>query len=73
MKKHANIDFNICNPEICSNNTGCFASDSCSHNLIEQEEDNNCPMLLSVSMCSACGKCVKACPLNAIKITTGVY
>ena len=72
QKKWANIDFNICQPAECAKADGpCSAAAECPHNLLEQEEATEPPMLLSAEMCVGCGDCVKVCPMKAIVIVRG--
>jgi translation initiation factor RLI1 len=73
MRKNTEIDFNLCNPEECNGADGvCIATKACTRKLLEQEDLYEPPVLLSSSMCSGCSKCVRECPLGAIRITVGL-
>jgi translation initiation factor RLI1 len=73
LNKYANVDFNRCKPSICDAVNGtCPASKECDKNLLEQEEPFDAPFLLSSRMCVACSHCVRACPLTAISIESGL-
>ena len=73
MQKNTQIDFNFCNPEECNGPDGvCIATKACTRKLLEQEDLYEPPVLLSSSMCSGCAKCVRECPLGAIRITGGL-
>lgn len=72
MKKWAEVDFTVCNPDGCNGSSGvCMVIDSCTHHLIEQEGPHEVPMILSRTMCVGCGNCVKTCPFGAISIARG--
>ena len=72
MRKNTEIDFNLCNPEKCNKGGVCVAARACTRKLLEQEEPYEPPVLLSSTMCSGCAKCVRECPLGAIRITGGL-
>ena len=72
MQKYSYVDFEKCRPADCLLNQGqCLASAACPKNLLEQEEPDEAPMLMSAVMCTACGKCVKDCPYKAVSIQSG--
>jgi translation initiation factor RLI1 len=60
------INYEKCRPEQCANGT-CAATLACSRKLIKQEEPNEMPMMDPL-LCQGCGDCIKACPLEAIKM-----
>ena len=64
--KIALIDFNKCNPQICNSGI-CLAVQACTHNMLKQEAPSEIPMP-DPFLCRGCGDCVRACPLDAIKI-----
>jgi Fe-S-cluster-containing hydrogenase component 2 len=68
-KKCVKINFTLCKPHDCENGM-CVAVEACTKQLLEQEEPFEPPMLLTL-MCSGCGNCVRACPRDALEITTG--
>jgi translation initiation factor RLI1 len=73
MRKNTEIDFSICNPDKCNAAEGiCVATRACTRKLLEQEELYEPPVLLSSTMCSGCAKCVRECPLGAIRISGGL-
>jgi len=65
--KMAAIDFNRCRPYECSNGT-CPAVLACRRKILFQEKPGEIPMV-NPAICRACSDCLRACPLNAIKIT----
>jgi translation initiation factor RLI1 len=66
-KKHATIDFELCRPGVCSKLHGhCAALQACTHRLLEQEERDDAPVLLSQSLCVGCGHCARSCRFGAI-------
>lgn len=69
-KKFALIDYEVCNPYKCDpDNKGvCVAAKACSKRIIEQIDGHFEAPIVYQDMCLACGDCVDACPLNAIKI-----
>lgn len=67
--KYVHIDFDRCTPDLCGPVAGtCPAAAACTRGLLEQDEPFAGPMLISGSMCVACGDCVRACPQSAIRI-----
>ncbi len=65
--KMALVDFNKCSPEQCKDGV-CAAALACERKLLKQEASYAAPMT-GVSLCRACGDCVRACPMRAIGIT----
>ncbi len=65
--KMAIVDFNKCQPSRCGNGE-CAAAKACPRKLLVQDAANEPPMT-NPALCRACGDCVRACPLNAIRIT----
>jgi translation initiation factor RLI1 len=73
MQKWVDIITDRCLPDKCGQEHGlCQAVDACKHNMLEQEEPYEVPMLISRKMCVGCGDCVKACPLQAIMLSSGL-
>jgi NAD-dependent dihydropyrimidine dehydrogenase PreA subunit len=73
MRKTVEVDFNLCRPGECGGPDGtCIAAEACTRKLLEQENPYEPPVLISSSMCSGCAKCVRECPLNALKISGGL-
>ncbi len=74
MKKNVVIDLKLCDPKKCNPKSGiCLAINACKHNIIEQEEPFDSPIVFFESMCIGCSDCINACPLKAIKISRGDY
>jgi ATP-binding cassette subfamily E protein 1 len=72
VNKCAKVDFDLCRPSDCHRTNGrCRAAEACTHNLLEQEEPAETPMLISNTLCVGCGHCVRDCPFGAIEIVTG--
>lgn len=67
--KLALVDSNKCNPEKYRDGI-CLAALACERKLIEQESPYRIPMT-NPSLCRVCGDCLRACPLNAIRIIRG--
>lgn len=65
--KMALVDYNRCKPGKCENGI-CLAAVACERKLLMQEAAGEPPMP-NPSLCKGCGDCVRACPLDAIKIT----
>jgi len=63
------IDHGQCQPEKYDPGGGvCAAAEACTHGVLIQEDPFDPPLTLFLSMCVSCGDCVKACPLNAIRM-----
>lgn len=67
-EKMALVDFPKCHPEHCTDGI-CLAAEACPRKLIEQEQPGEIPMT-NPSLCRACGDCIRACPMKAIRIVT---
>jgi len=68
-KSVALIDYKICSPNECSPDKGiCAAVEACSKTVLEQIDGPFEPPVVDQNMCLACGDCVEACPLDAIRI-----
>jgi translation initiation factor RLI1 len=65
--KMAVIDFSRCRPEECNSGV-CPAVLACRRKILIQEKPGEVPMV-NPAVCSSCSDCVRACRLNAIKIT----
>ena len=68
--KMALIAFDRCHPENCDGGT-CAAVMACPRKLLKQEAPYAVPMP-DTSICRGCGDCVRACPLEAILLITGI-
>jgi NAD-dependent dihydropyrimidine dehydrogenase PreA subunit len=68
-RKTALLDYSLCRPSECDGGGICRLVEVCPSHLIKQEEPGLPPMTEPFS-CRACGECVLACPLNAIKIVS---
>jgi translation initiation factor RLI1 len=62
----AAINYEKCRPKQCPGGI-CTAALACSRKLIKQEAPDEEPMIDPL-LCMGCGDCLKACPLEAIKI-----
>ena len=68
-KTIALMDYRICNPNECNPDEGtCAAVEACSKGVIEQIDGTFEAPIVDQDMCLGCGDCVKACPLDAMKI-----
>ncbi|MGD9143036.1 MAG: 4Fe-4S binding protein [Dehalococcoidia bacterium] len=67
-RKTALLDYTKCYPAGCNGGL-CKAVEVCPSKLINQEERGLPPMMEPYS-CRACGECVRACPLDAIRIVS---
>jgi translation initiation factor RLI1 len=65
--KMAIVDFNKCQPGERDDGL-CLAARACERRLLVQETAHEAP-LPNPSLCRACGDCIRACPLGAIKIS----
>ena len=66
-RKTALLDYNLCQPEKCDSGE-CSAARACALKLIRQEAPYTIP-LTEPFYCRACGDCMRACPVKAIKIS----
>ena len=62
------VDFARCQPERCEGRI-CLASRACRSHLLRQEHPGEVPMA-DPALCRACGDCLRACPLDAIRMAT---
>lgn len=67
-RKTALLDYTKCAPGECIDGV-CAAARVCPARLLKQEEPYFVPMA-EPSYCRACGDCVRACPMKAIKIVS---
>jgi len=67
-RKMALVDYARCHPEACDGGV-CRAAQACTLKLLQQEAPYLIPMADPFS-CRACGDCVRACPLQAVKLVT---
>jgi len=65
--KAALVDYNRCQPGNCVNGV-CVAAAACTRKLLRQEIPYERPMP-DPFLCLGCADCVRACLLNAVKIT----
>jgi NAD-dependent dihydropyrimidine dehydrogenase PreA subunit len=68
-RKTALLDYSLCRPSECDEAGVCRLVEVCPSKLIKQEKPGFPPMTEPFS-CRACGECVRACPLNTIKIVS---
>jgi translation initiation factor RLI1 len=66
-KKVAAIDYAKCFPERCDLGV-CVAMAECEHGCLKQEAPYETPEINPAKWCHSCAKCVKACPLKAIRM-----
>ncbi|MEE8318556.1 MAG: 4Fe-4S binding protein [Dehalococcoidales bacterium] len=64
--KSALVTFDQCHPEECPGGQ-CAALLVCPQKLIQQESPDEIPMFPPTT-CRGCGDCVRACPLQAVRI-----
>jgi len=67
-RKLALLDYHKCRPEECEDGI-CAAALACPSKLLKQEYPYTTPEP-EPSACRACGDCIRACPLNAIKMVS---
>ena len=69
MRGWAVVDYSVCDPRKCSSeHGGCLAVQHCKREVLEQESPEEMPVLIFRDYCRGCADCVKACPLQAIKM-----
>jgi len=66
-KKVAALDYEKCCPEECGQGV-CVAMSECEHGCLKQESPYEMPEINPAKWCHGCAKCVKSCPLKAIKM-----
>ena len=66
-KKTVMVDYNKCEPEKCGDGT-CLAVAECEFGSLTQECPHETPEINPAKWCHSCAKCVKACPLKAIRM-----
>jgi translation initiation factor RLI1 len=66
--KIALVDFRKCDPEKCEGGI-CVAAQVCPQKRLDQEAPCETPMPYP-GPCRGCGECVRACRLQAIKLTS---
>jgi len=66
-KKTPAIDYTRCHPEKCDKGI-CVAALECEYGSLVQEDPYEVPELNPAKWCHSCAKCVKACPLKAIRM-----
>ena len=62
--KMAVVDYRRCHPEECENGV-CLAVLACQKKILSHEEPFEMPDPLP-TICLSCGKCVRACPMEAV-------
>ena len=67
-RKMALVDYHRCHPERCDSGV-CVAAGACALKLLQQEAPYAIPMADPFS-CRACGDCVRACPLQAVRLVS---
>jgi translation initiation factor RLI1 len=65
--KMALVDFNKCRPAECEDGI-CQAALACERKLLTQDASYEIPMP-DPFLCKGCADCVRACPLDAIRIS----
>lgn len=68
-RKMALVDYGACRPDACDGGV-CAAAAACPSRLLKQEKPHEPPMPEPFA-CRACGECVRACPVKAVRIVTG--
>jgi len=66
-KKIPAIDYATCHPEKCDQGI-CVAMLDCEHGSLVQEGPYEVPEINPAKWCHGCAKCVRACPLRAIRM-----
>jgi Fe-S-cluster-containing hydrogenase component 2 len=66
-EKVAAVDYTKCCPEKCDSGV-CVAARECEHGSLKQEMPYETPVINPSKWCHGCAKCVKACPLKAIRM-----
>lgn len=68
-KMKAQLLFDKCIPEECSDRDGtCASAKACKKSCLEQEDLFESPVIFSLDMCVGCGDCVDVCPFKAVKM-----
>jgi len=68
-KQTAVVDYEVCRPERCAPEDGlCAAARACRRNLLVQEQAYEAPFVFPADMCQGCSDCIRACPLDAIRL-----
>lgn len=66
-KKTVALDYNRCDPDRCGDGV-CPALAVCEYGSLTQESPHSQPEINPARWCRGCAKCVKACPLKAIRM-----
>ena len=66
-KKMPAVDYHVCRPEACDNGV-CAAACECEYGSLVQAGPFEMPDINPAKWCHSCAKCVKACPLKAIRM-----